>query len=219
MAVTSVSIPSGSSTASFYYGDTQAGTPTITASASGLNEWHPTRDDHGRRREILEIHIIARLGAPSASATLGQITVTEYDQFGNLSTTAETVGLDFVKCRDVRVRLIIERNSRQFSLDSERIVERQLLLRRYPGRHAHNHRRGELDSPAPPNKKRCGAIASLHLVAHGRFSSGVERSIRRTTVTITGSGIRTSSSTVSFSGPVTITSRDRRQLTVLRQSP
>lgn len=35
-AVTSVTIAAGSSSASFYYGDSKAGTPTITASASGL---------------------------------------------------------------------------------------------------------------------------------------------------------------------------------------
>ena len=93
VAVTSVSIPAGSSTASFYYGDTQAGTPTIAASASGLNSGTQQETIIADAAKSLKFTSSPVSGPAAASATLGQITVTEYDQFGNLSTTAETVGL------------------------------------------------------------------------------------------------------------------------------
>ena len=45
-AITSVTIPANSSSATFYYGDTKAGSPTLTASAAGLGVRDPVRDDH-----------------------------------------------------------------------------------------------------------------------------------------------------------------------------
>jgi type II secretory pathway pseudopilin PulG len=91
--VTTLSIPSGSSTATFYYGDTKAGTPTITAAVSGLtsaiqqeviNQGPPTQ---------LVFTSTKVSGSASASANLGQITVQEEDSFGNPTSTAETVTL------------------------------------------------------------------------------------------------------------------------------
>jgi hypothetical protein len=92
-SVTSVSIPSGSSSVSFYYGDTLAGTPTITASATGLTSATQQETIVAGPASKLVFITSPVSGSASASATEGPITVGEVDAFGNASTTAETVGL------------------------------------------------------------------------------------------------------------------------------
>ncbi|MCU1363894.1 MAG: hypothetical protein JWM55_1722, partial [Acidimicrobiaceae bacterium] len=91
--VNSVTIPSGSSTANFWYGDTLVGTPTITAAATGLTSASQKETIVAASATTLKITSSPVSGSASATATLGAITVTEYDAFGNLSTSAETVGL------------------------------------------------------------------------------------------------------------------------------
>ena len=90
---TSVTIPSGQSSATFYYGDTHAATPTITASVSGLTS--------GTQQETITSGPVAQLnfttgtvsGTASSSAKVGPLTVQEQDAFGNATTTALTVNL------------------------------------------------------------------------------------------------------------------------------
>ena len=88
---TSVSIPSGSSTASFQYVDTLASTPTLTASATGLTS--------ARQTETVLAAAASELVFTTPPQTLlvgvvsGTLTVEEQDSFGNPTTTAETVNL------------------------------------------------------------------------------------------------------------------------------
>ncbi len=154
MAVTSVSIPSGSSTASFYYGDTQAGTPTITASASGLNSGTQQETIIADAAKSLKFTSSPVSGPAAASATLGQITVTEYDQFGNLSTTAETVSLTRqVPGRSSSPHLRTEQPSVQSRFRADRRLPASTTAIPKPARPPSRPRRA--DSPAPPNKRRC----------------------------------------------------------------
>ena len=99
---TSINISSGSSSATFYYGDKQAGSPQITASASGLTSAMQSETISAAGVQQLTITSSAVSGAATSSATLGAspcasppcpITVQEQDAFGNPTTTAETVNL------------------------------------------------------------------------------------------------------------------------------
>ena len=90
---TSITIPSGQSSATFYYGDTHAATATITAAVSGLTS--------GTQQETISAGPVAQLnfttgtvsGTASNSAKVGPLTVQEQDAFGNATTTALTVNL------------------------------------------------------------------------------------------------------------------------------
>jgi hypothetical protein len=90
---TSVTIPSGQSSATFYYGDTKSDHPTITAAATGLTS--------ATQQETISAGAAAQLvfttgtvsGTASANATVGPITVQEQDAYGNVTTTALTVNL------------------------------------------------------------------------------------------------------------------------------
>ena len=62
-SVTSVSIPAGQSTVSFYYGDTTAGSPTISAAASGLQT--------GTQTETINPGAENKLGRHDRAAVLG----------------------------------------------------------------------------------------------------------------------------------------------------
>ena len=93
--VTSVSIPSGSSTVSFYYGDTVAGTDTITAGVG------PPQAS-GTQQETIKAGAASQLGftspaftAPSSNSATAPFTVAIEDQFGNVTTktTSTTVTL------------------------------------------------------------------------------------------------------------------------------
>ncbi len=92
-AVTSVTLPANTSSVTAYYGDTKTGTPTITATASGLTS--------ATQQETITAGAAAQLifttgpvsGGASTSATVGPITVQEQDAYGNVTKTALTVNL------------------------------------------------------------------------------------------------------------------------------
>ena len=88
-----VSIPAGASSVSFYYGDTHADGPTITAAATGLTSATQTETITPAAASQLVFLTAPVSGTASASASVGPITVQEQDQFGNPTTTAETVSL------------------------------------------------------------------------------------------------------------------------------
>ena len=92
-AITSVSIPVNSSSATFFYGDTKSGTPTITVAATGLASGTQVETVTAAAASKYVITSTAVSGAASATATLGPITVAEQDTFGNATTTAQTVTL------------------------------------------------------------------------------------------------------------------------------
>ena len=82
--VTSVTIPAGSSTATFYYGDTAAGHPTITASATNL-----TSATQGATINVGPVSAF-KISTPPTSPTAGSsftVTITATDAVGNTVTT------------------------------------------------------------------------------------------------------------------------------------
>ncbi|MBT2549595.1 hypothetical protein [Arthrobacter sp. ISL-65] len=89
-AVTTVTIPSGSSAVSFRYGDTKAGTPTLTASSTGLTSASQAATITAGAATKLAVISAPVTGAASASATLGPITVQRQDAFGNQTTSGST---------------------------------------------------------------------------------------------------------------------------------
>ncbi len=94
-AITSVTIPTGQSTASFYYGDTTAGSPIITASASGLQTGLQTETITPDAPNKLAIST-----APPSSFAAGtafNVGVTIEDQYGNAETTGSTGSTDTVQ--------------------------------------------------------------------------------------------------------------------------
>jgi hypothetical protein len=78
-SVGSVGIPGGSSTASFYYGDTKAGSPTVTAHSAGLTDATQQETITGATLDHLTV---TNPGAQTAGIAFNQ-TITAVDQFGN----------------------------------------------------------------------------------------------------------------------------------------
>src|SRR2546425_6014979 len=96
-ALTSVSIPSSANSVSFFYGDTKAGTPTITAAGSGAFSSTVTQTETVNAAAASKL--VFTTSALSFTATLrptaGPITVQSQDSFGNPSnpSSTETVAL------------------------------------------------------------------------------------------------------------------------------
>ena len=83
--ITSISIPAGSSSASFYYGDTAAGTPTITVSGALTSDTQVETVTGGAATQL------SFTTSPSSTTVAGasfhtQPVVTLLDAFGNVST-------------------------------------------------------------------------------------------------------------------------------------
>ena len=89
---TTVQIPTGSSTTSFYYGDTKAGTPTITATPTGITPTTQTATITAGTANTAVITSTPLTGTAAATATLGPVTLAIRDQFGNPA-TAPTGGI------------------------------------------------------------------------------------------------------------------------------
>jgi hypothetical protein len=86
-AVASVSIGIGATSANFFYGDTKAGTPTITAASSPLTAATQQETIGVGTTSKLAITSTAVSGTASSSATLGPITVEREDSLGNPTTS------------------------------------------------------------------------------------------------------------------------------------
>jgi hypothetical protein len=91
--VTSVSLLAGAQSVVAFYGDTKAGTPTITAAATGLTSATQPETISPAAVSQLVVTSTAVSGVASSSASLGPVSVQEQDAFGNVTTTAETVTL------------------------------------------------------------------------------------------------------------------------------
>jgi hypothetical protein len=89
-AVTTVTIPNGLSAASFRYGDTKAGTPTLTAGSTGLTAATQAATITAGTATKLAVLSAPVTGTASASAALGPITVQRQDAFGNPTTAGST---------------------------------------------------------------------------------------------------------------------------------
>ncbi|HEX3827728.1 MAG TPA: hypothetical protein VHV82_10700, partial [Sporichthyaceae bacterium] len=80
-SVSSVTIPAGASSVAFYYGDTKAGTPTITAGGTLTSATQGETITVGPAAKFVLTSPVS--GTASATATLGPITVQEQDTVGN----------------------------------------------------------------------------------------------------------------------------------------
>ncbi|HEY3841954.1 MAG TPA: hypothetical protein VGL48_01775 [Acidimicrobiales bacterium] len=90
-AITSVSIPSGSSSATFYYGDTRAGTPTITASGSLTSA---TQVETVTAGSAIGAAVNPSPTSVTASSTTNvALSLQLQDQFGNSTTSSGTTSL------------------------------------------------------------------------------------------------------------------------------
>src|SRR2546426_493990 len=96
-ALTSVSIPSSANSVSFFYGDSKAGAPAITAAGSGAFSSTVTQTEtvNPAAASKLVFMTSALSFAATSSPTAGPITVQSQDSFGNPSnpSSTETVAL------------------------------------------------------------------------------------------------------------------------------
>ena len=82
---TTVTIPTGASVTSFYYGDTKAGSATISVSSSGLTTGTQSTTTAAGPITQLAFTSTAITGAASTTAARGPFTVQSRDQYGNAS--------------------------------------------------------------------------------------------------------------------------------------
>ncbi len=92
-ATSTVTIAAGQNSASFYYGDTAAGAPALTASASGYASAAQVETVAAGAAAKLAIVTPPRSGAASGTANLGPITVQLQDAFGNPATASAATTL------------------------------------------------------------------------------------------------------------------------------
>ena len=137
-AITAVTIPGGYSTATFYYGDTKAGTPTITAAASGMTS--ATQQETISALAGTKLGVSTFSGTASASAT-NAFTVTLEDVYGNATTNAERDHgeLDLELDGHPRVRCHLGRGGRDQRHPAGQHRRGHRLLRRRDGRDAHHY--------------------------------------------------------------------------------
>ena len=87
---TFVTLTSGTSTASFTYNDTKAGTPTITATDAALTTPTVTQQETVDAAAAYQLVLSPGAQTLTAGTPSASITVTLEDQFGNLATAAST---------------------------------------------------------------------------------------------------------------------------------
>jgi hypothetical protein len=90
-AVASVTIATGTVTKSFYYGDTKAASPVVTAAISGLTSATQTETITAASASKVAFTTSAVSGAAASSALLGPLTVEEQDSFNNPVTVGGSV--------------------------------------------------------------------------------------------------------------------------------
>ncbi len=82
--ITSVGIPAGESSASFYYGDTKASTPTVTAADTAFNS-APTQQETVNAAVAQDLAVTTTFANPDVAGTAGTVTVTAMDTtYGNV---------------------------------------------------------------------------------------------------------------------------------------
>jgi len=82
-SISTITIPAGSSSVSFYYGDTKASSITITVSGTGLTSAVQIQSITAGAASAFLITSTALSGVASATANLGTVTVRLRDSFGN----------------------------------------------------------------------------------------------------------------------------------------
>jgi hypothetical protein len=81
--ITSVTIAAGQTSATFYYGDTKAATPTITAADSALNNSSSSQQETINPAAATHFVVTTSFGSSDVAGTPGTVTVTAKDQYGN----------------------------------------------------------------------------------------------------------------------------------------
>jgi hypothetical protein len=89
-SITSVSIPTSANTASFYWKDTTAGSPVITASGTGAFSSAPTQAETVKAAAASKLVFTTSPVTVTAGVASGTITVQRQDQYGNANTTDAT---------------------------------------------------------------------------------------------------------------------------------
>jgi len=89
-AISSITIPANQSIVDVFYGDTVAGTPTITASSSGLSSATQVQAITAAAASKFVITSSPVAGVASSTPTLGPITIQRQDTFGNPVMTGAT---------------------------------------------------------------------------------------------------------------------------------
>src|SRR5207248_2593272 len=92
-SVTSVTIPAGSSSVSFYYGATLAGTPTITASGPLTSALQQETITPAAVDKLLFVTAPSGNQTATATATIGAYQIQEQDQFANPVTASSAVAV------------------------------------------------------------------------------------------------------------------------------
>jgi hypothetical protein len=82
-SITSLTVPSGQSSASFYYGDTKAGTPTITAAATGLTSATQLENVTAAAANTVSVNSGSGQSAVIGGNYSTLLAATVTDQFGN----------------------------------------------------------------------------------------------------------------------------------------
>ena len=82
--ITSIVISPGQTGASFYYQDTQAGSPILTANDSGLGS-EPTQQETIDPATASYFLVTTSFGASDVAGTPGTVTVTAYDAYNNIA--------------------------------------------------------------------------------------------------------------------------------------
>jgi hypothetical protein len=84
--ITTVTIPAGSSSTTFFYGDTKAATPTITVSGALASATQDETITAAAAAKFAITSAAITAGAANITASLGPLTVQRQDQFGNAVT-------------------------------------------------------------------------------------------------------------------------------------
>ena len=76
-------IAAGQSSATVDYGDTQAGTPTVTATDAALGSPASSQQETVNPANATEFVVTTSLSNPDVAGTVGTVTVTAKDRYGN----------------------------------------------------------------------------------------------------------------------------------------
>ena len=83
-SITSFDIPAGRSSASFYYGDTKAATPTVTAADNAFHS-SPEQQETVNAAAAQALAVATSFANPEVAGTAGTVTVTATDLYGNIT--------------------------------------------------------------------------------------------------------------------------------------
>jgi hypothetical protein len=81
--ITSITIPTGQSSATISYSDTRAGTPTLTASDGAFSSPAATQVEVVNPSAVTHLVVTTSFPSPDVAGTVGSVTITAMDAYGN----------------------------------------------------------------------------------------------------------------------------------------